>query len=61
VKDRKILEALARARLEIDLVAIQLARSEFGLESVRIEEELKEARARVEAVEARVAVLEARG
>lgn len=57
---RQVLDRLARARLEIDAVAMVLSQEEFGPDSGTIRRDLKEAKARVDALEARVQVLEAR-
>jgi len=54
----QILDRLARARLEIETAALQLADDEQQSEKGTIGRELLEVRARVDALEARVAVVE---
>ena len=56
----RVLARLARARLEIDHAAIQIAAGLYEEDPAKIEEEILEVRARVRALEARVSVLEAR-
>ena len=60
-RSRSILDRLARARAEIDLVALEIASGYGDEDPVKIETEIVEVRARVAALEARVAALEARG
>jgi len=54
----QILDRLARARLEIETAALQLAEDGRQGEKGTIGKELLEVRARVDALEARVAVVE---
>lgn len=60
MRQDRVLELLARARMSIDTAAIQIAEGLCEQDAGKIEGELVEVKARVDALEARVLVWEAR-
>lgn len=61
MKREQVLDCLARARADIEEAATAVAEGVWDRESDTISREILDFRARVDALEARVAVLEARG
>lgn len=58
MKANQILDLLARARMDIETAAMKVAECDEGVAEGRIRGEMAEVRARVDALEARVAVVE---